>query len=47
MAARNSQTEQGDMLVLWVRLPDNEIEIEFDFGDEDDYLDEDDDFDLE
>jgi hypothetical protein len=36
VAARNNQTQDGDMLVLWVRLPDNEIEIEFDFGDEDD-----------
>ena len=39
VAARNNATDDGDMLVLWVRLPDNEIEIEFDFedGDEDDF----------
>jgi hypothetical protein len=36
VAARNNKTQDGDMLILWVRLPEDEIEIEFDFGDEDD-----------
>ena len=54
IAARNVETDEGDMLILWVRIPEDDIEleiayeddddIEFDDFDEDD--DEDDDFDL-
>jgi hypothetical protein len=41
IAARSLETEEGDMLVLWVRLPDEGIELEI--GYEDDYGDEEDD----
>ncbi|NIW46817.1 MAG: hypothetical protein GWN30_19295 [Gammaproteobacteria bacterium] len=53
IAARHTQTDQGDMVTLWVRIPDTNVEIEFgyeedetDLDDEDwslsDFLDEDD-----
>ena len=41
VAARNLETDEGDMLVLWLRMPDDSIEIEIgyddDFDDEDDW----------
>jgi hypothetical protein len=47
VAVRNVTTEEGDMLMLWLRLADNAVELEIgyddDFGDEDD----DDDWDLD
>jgi hypothetical protein len=40
VAARNVTTEEGDMLMLWLRLANNAVELEIgyddDFGDEDD-----------
>lgn len=54
VAARSTETDDGEMLILWVRLPEDGIEIEFDFGDEDDFDigldmddDDDDDFDID
>jgi hypothetical protein len=36
VAARTTETENGDLLHLWVRLPEDEIEVEFGYvGDED------------
>jgi hypothetical protein len=41
VAARNLATDEGDMLLLWLRLPDDSIELEIgyddDFDDEDDW----------
>ncbi|MEX1071136.1 MAG: hypothetical protein WEC37_00775 [Anaerolineales bacterium] len=34
VAARNAHTDEGEMLMLWVRLPDEEIELAFDYDDE-------------
>jgi hypothetical protein len=46
VAARNVTTEEGDMLMLWLRLADNAVELEIgyddDLGDEDDEWDMDD-----
>jgi hypothetical protein len=42
VAARNVKTEEGDMLMLWLRLADNAVELEI--GYEDDFGDEDDDW---
>ncbi|MFP3853526.1 MAG: hypothetical protein ACLFWD_04430 [Anaerolineales bacterium] len=42
VAARWMEMDQGDVLMLWVRLEDSEVEIELDFEFDDD---EDDDFD--
>lgn len=51
VAARATETDEGDMLLLWVRLPERDMVVDFiiDDDDEEDYLDEDDfdDFDLE
>ncbi len=53
VAARATETDDGDMLLLWVRLPERDMVVDFivndDQDDEDDYLDfddleEDDDF---
>ena len=41
VAARNTETEEGQMLLLWVSLPDEEVELAI--GYEDEYDDEDDD----
>ena len=51
VAARTTETAEGQLLFLWVRLPEDEIEIEFEYRGEDDdfedFDDEDDDpFDL-
>ena len=46
VAARTTESPEGQLLFLWVRLPENEIEIEFDyFADEDDFDDFEDDID--
>jgi hypothetical protein len=41
VAARNLETDDGDMLLLWLRLTDDSIELEIgyddDFDDEDDW----------
>lgn len=42
VAARSGETDEGEMLILWVRLPDEEIELaigfdeDFDNGEDDD-----------
>jgi len=41
VAARTMKVEEGDMLVLWVKVPNNDIELEI--GYEDDTGDEEDD----
>lgn len=41
VAARTNQTDSGDLLTLWVRLPDNDIEIEFGYVEADDEEDDD------
>jgi hypothetical protein len=46
VAARNMDTGDGDVLLLWVRFPDDSIEVGIDYGDDDAFLsDEDWDFD--
>lgn len=40
VAARIMETDEGDMLLLWLRLPDDSVELEIgydDFDDEDDW----------
>ncbi len=44
VAARWTEVEEGHLLLLWVRLDEGEIEVEFDF-DLDDFDDSDDEFD--
>lgn len=34
VAARNARTDEGEMLMLWVRLPDEEIELAIDYDDD-------------
>jgi len=34
LAARSAHSEEGEMLMLWVRLPDEEIELAIDYDDE-------------
>ena len=36
VAARATETDEGQVLLLWVRLPDEEIELAFDFDDDPD-----------
>lgn len=43
VAARSIETDDGDMLVLWVRVPNEDLEVEIGF--DDDFDDEDDDMD--
>ena len=40
VAARTVKTEEGDMLLLWLRLTDESVELEIDY--DDDFDDEDD-----
>jgi hypothetical protein len=52
IAARSVETDEGDMLILWLRVPENDLELEIayedDFDDEDEFdEDEDEDFDLD
>ncbi len=51
VAARNVTTEEGDLLVLWVRIPNDDVELEIgyedDLDEEDFDLDDEDDFDDE
>ena len=34
VAARNMTTDEGDMLVLWVKIPNNDVEIEIGYEDD-------------
>lgn len=34
VAARSVEKEEGQILLLWLRLPEGEIELEFDFDDD-------------
>jgi hypothetical protein len=43
VAARNMETEEGDMLLLWLRLTDDSVELEI--GYDDDFDDDEDDLD--
>jgi hypothetical protein len=45
VAARTTHTHEGDMLMLWVRLPDDEIELAIDYDEEDGEDSEGEDFD--
>lgn len=45
VAARSVKTEEGDMLMLWLRLTDNAIELEI--GYDDDFSEDEDDWDLD
>jgi len=48
IAARSTDSDDGQMLHLWVRLPDEEVDIEFEFEDsEDDELSDDEQFDFD
>jgi hypothetical protein len=33
IAARNMETDEGDMLLLWLRRPDDSVELEIGYGD--------------
>ena len=49
IAARNVVTDEGDMLILWVRIEEDELELEIayeDDEDEDDFDEDDEEFDL-
>ena len=46
VAARATETDEGDMLLLWVRLSEQDLVVDFVFeDDEDEYDDYDDDYD--
>ena len=47
VAARNHHTEEGEVLLLWVRFPDDSIEIGIDYAGNDDFLSDEDDWDLD
>jgi hypothetical protein len=34
LAARNAETDEGEVLMLWVRMPDEEIELAIGYDDE-------------
>lgn len=36
VAARNVETPEGHMLLLWVRLPESDIEVELEYDDDED-----------
>jgi len=42
MAARNTKVPEGDLLMLWVRLPAENLELEIGYEDDDDVADDDD-----
>jgi hypothetical protein len=44
VAARNLETEEGDMLLLWFRLNDDSVELEIGYDDE---FDDEDDWDID
>lgn len=39
VAARSAETDDGDMLLLWVRLPEKDMVVDFVVDDDDDYID--------
>ena len=43
VAARNMETDEGDMLLLWLKMPDDSVELEIGYGD--DFEDDEDDWD--
>ena len=45
VAARNINTDEGDMLMLWLRFSDDAVELEI--GYDDDFSDEEDDWDID
>jgi hypothetical protein len=45
VAARSVNTDEGDMLMLWLRLTDNAVELEI--GYDDDFSEDEDDWDLD
>ncbi|MBT3240180.1 MAG: hypothetical protein HON98_05645 [Chloroflexi bacterium] len=45
VAARSADGNDGQLLLLWVRLPEDEVEYEFTFQDENEIFDDEDDFD--
>jgi hypothetical protein len=45
VAARSVNTDEGDMLMLWLRLTDNGVELEI--GYDDDFKDDEDDWDID
>ncbi|MBC8505245.1 MAG: hypothetical protein ISR58_08555 [Anaerolineales bacterium] len=47
VAARNLESDEGDVLLLWVRFPDDSIEVGIDYGDDDDIFLSDEDLDLD
>ena len=44
VAARNIETDEGDMLLLWLRLPDDSVELEIGYGDD---FDDEEDWDID
>jgi hypothetical protein len=44
VAARNVATDEGDMLVLWIRVPNDDVELEIGYEED---LEDEDDFDLD
>lgn len=45
VAARYVETDEGQLLILWVRLPKDDMELELDYVDDDDDIDDQDDLD--
>lgn len=39
VAARHTDSDDGQLLILWLRLPEEEIEVEFRYDDDDDDFD--------
>ncbi|MGA9533503.1 MAG: hypothetical protein WBR18_12365 [Anaerolineales bacterium] len=46
VAARWGETHEGDVLLIWVRLEDSEVEIEFDDEDDDEPFDDEENWDF-
>jgi hypothetical protein len=44
VAARNLETDEGDMLLLWLRMADDSVELEIGYGDD---FDDNDDWDID
>lgn len=45
IAARSADENDGQLLLLWVRLPEDEVDYEFTFQDAENFLDDEEDFD--
>lgn len=39
VAARHTESDDGQLLILWLRMPEDEIKIEFRYDDQDDDID--------